>query len=214
MSGKKGYHHGNLPETLLGLGLEAIESEGREGLSLRALAERAGVSKAAPYRHFADRDDFLSALANEGYRLLYEALRAAVPPKESEILPSLGRAYLAFALSRPSLYRLMTAPGVCVVDQGSAASVPGAPPSEPGWPRRALLFLAECLARDAARQVGEPVPSADSAAAAWAYIHGLVMLRIDELFPLDYGEPDWEFLAGTFPRLQSRRDPDSGLTGS
>lgn len=67
---KDSYHHGHLREELIRRGLEALEREGAEALSLRALAEAAGVSKTAPYRHFKDKDLFLGALADEGYCLL------------------------------------------------------------------------------------------------------------------------------------------------
>lgn len=203
---KDNYHHGNLPAELIRLGLESIESEGMENLSLRALSDRAGVSKTAPYRHFVDRDAFLTALAEEGYRLLYETLRAAVPEEGEHSLPTMGRAYFAFALARPSLYRLMTSPILCEPanntedPEGSQTALP----QDHGWPRRALLFLAECLARDTARRGGDPAQNPNAAAAAWAYVHGLVMLKIDRLFPLDYGEPDWDFLASISPNIPVR----------
>jgi AcrR family transcriptional regulator len=201
MSDHKSYHHKNLPAELLRLGLEAIEQEGTENLSLRALSERAGVSKTAPYRHFTDKDDFLAALADEGYRLLYEALKASTPEEPRRTLPALGRAYFAFALERPALYRLMTSPIVCVAGERSRKAESDEDKAAPGWPRKALLFLAECLERDIVLRGKKPQLNPDAAAATWAYIHGLVMIKIDGLFPLDYGEPDWELLAGIFPPI-------------
>jgi AcrR family transcriptional regulator len=192
------YHHGDLRAELLRLGLEALEAEGAEALSLRNLAERAGVSKAAPYRHFPDRELFLGALANEGFRLLCSALEAARTSKGG--IGAMGRAYMAFALAHPALYRLMNSPLIC--------RLPGDTVLEA---QRSMRILGAGLAEESGWQApgeepGSPFESeegrrlfADAAAATWAYIHGLVLLRIDQLFPRWLPEPDWERLAGLSP---------------
>lgn len=204
MSGRDSYHHGDLRAELLRLGLAAIETEGADALSLRSLSELAGVSKTAPYRHFPTREAFLAALADEGYRLLFETLRKA-GGEHGAGLPEMGQAYLAFALERPGLYRLMMSPLVCefegVQNQDTTERRSESASAEPGWPQRALIFLAEGLARDSARRGGSPDISPDAAAAAWAYIHGLVLIRIDGLFPAEFGEPDWDALARFVPIL-------------
>src|SRR3972149_3564682 len=71
------YHHGNLRRALLDAALELVETQGAEALTLRAAARRAGVSPAAPYRHFADKRTLLAAVAEEGFRALTEAMRQA-----------------------------------------------------------------------------------------------------------------------------------------
>jgi AcrR family transcriptional regulator len=88
-----------------------------DGISLRGLAEATGVSKTAPYRHFADKRDLLVSLAAEGFRKLADALEAAVaalPPLQAADslagIRSLYRAYIDFAQSQPALYRLMFSP--------------------------------------------------------------------------------------------------------
>ncbi len=207
---KDTYHHGHLREELIRRGLDALEREGAEALSLRALAESAGVSKTAPYRHFKDKDLFLGALADEGYHLLHEALTASIAPdrkRRSSETPvgAMGRAYMAFAVSCPALYRLMNSPLMC--------RMPG---EYTGWARKSLLLLAGTLA--AARTGAEEAldarragpPDLDATAAAWAYIHGLVLIRIDGLYPTDLPEPDWDRLAGIVPELPAdiRRRPD------
>ncbi|MCP3812118.1 TetR/AcrR family transcriptional regulator, partial [Mycobacteriaceae bacterium Msp059] len=79
---------------------------GATELSLRAAARRAGVSTAAPYRHFADRDALLSAVAAVGYRDLAEQLAAASPsPKTPDDLADIAIPYVNFALTRPDLFR-------------------------------------------------------------------------------------------------------------
>lgn len=193
-----GYHHGDLKAELIRLGLAALEREGAGALSLRALAAEAGVSKAAPYRHFPERELFLGALADEGFRLLCLALENATAKGSG--LPGMGRAYMAFAVARPALYRLMNSELMCRM------------PSElTGEARRSMRILGAALAREAlvgegswelALEGAADLRFADEAAAAWGYIHGLVMLRIDRLFPAWLPEPDWDSLAGRLPSAE------------
>jgi AcrR family transcriptional regulator len=114
MGEKDHYHHGALREALVAEALKVLEADGLEGISLRGLAEAAGVSKTAPYRHFADKRDLLVTLAAEGFRRLADLLEAAlasVPPVvQADSLAgirTLSRAYIEFAQAQPALYRLM-----------------------------------------------------------------------------------------------------------
>jgi len=115
MAVKHPYHHGALREALLSQAFQDLETEGLEGLSLRRLAESTGVSKTAPYRHFADKRDLLVTIAAEGFRLLAEKLEAAPsapqPPAPGgdalQGITALCRAYVEFARERPVLYKLM-----------------------------------------------------------------------------------------------------------
>ena len=110
MQVKEHYHHGALKETLLAEALHELETEGLEGVSLRKVAEAVGVSKSAPYRHFADKRQLLVAIAADGFRLLAEKLESAPPGEGSGVLArmrSLFRAYMEFAQARPALYKLM-----------------------------------------------------------------------------------------------------------
>ena len=94
------YHHGKLRPALMLAAGETLEKEGVAALSLRDAARRAGVSHNAPYRHFADRDALLAALAAEGFHMLGEAMRGE-PGKQ------MGEAYVRFALAQPERFRLM-----------------------------------------------------------------------------------------------------------
>src|SRR5436190_24145857 len=94
------YHHGNLRPALLAGAAKILEKEGVTALSLREAARRAGVSHNAPYRHFADRDALLAALAAEGFQMLGEAMRAHDGRE-------MGEAYVRFALAHPERFRLM-----------------------------------------------------------------------------------------------------------
>src|ERR1700732_4120865 len=102
------YHHGDLRAGCLNAALELLEEGGATALALRAVARRAGVSPAAPYRHFQDREGLVSAVAAVGYRELAERLAAAHPaPSTPAHLASVAIAYVQFALERPALFRVM-----------------------------------------------------------------------------------------------------------
>src|ERR1700730_16243005 len=102
------YHHGDLRAACLSAALELLEEGGATALSLRAVARRAGVSPAAPYRHYADRESLVSAVAAVGYRALAARFAgAAPPPSPPEQLARVAIAYVQFALERPALFRIM-----------------------------------------------------------------------------------------------------------
>src|SRR5882762_2830830 len=102
------YHHGDLRAACLRAAMELLEEGGATALSLRAVARRAGVAPSAPYRHYADRDALLSAVAAVGYQDLAEDLAAAHPaPSTADDLAAVAAAYVQFALRRPALFRVM-----------------------------------------------------------------------------------------------------------
>jgi AcrR family transcriptional regulator len=110
MAKKRAYHHGDLRHALLKAAAAEIERSGYESLSLRELAASLGVSRSAPYRHFADREQLLAALATQGFvelRQRYEERSAASTPAAR--LRACGHAYLQLAAKRPQLFRLMFA---------------------------------------------------------------------------------------------------------
>lgn len=106
------YHHGALSDALLEAAAEVLETDGLEALSLREVARRAGVSTAAPYHHFPDKQALQVALAIEGFEDLEASLRRdsrrATPGKER--LRAVAFGYLRFARKRPALYQLMFSP--------------------------------------------------------------------------------------------------------
>lgn len=103
------YHHGNLKEALIEAGMKALATAEAEELSLRMLAREVGVTANAAYRHFADKDDLLNALAAEGFRRFAQCQREAVVGHDApeERLKASGLSYIAFAMAQPGLYRLM-----------------------------------------------------------------------------------------------------------
>ncbi|MEU1204058.1 TetR/AcrR family transcriptional regulator [Nocardia sp. NPDC005825] len=161
------YHHGDLPSALLRAAVELLEENGAADLSLRAVARRAGVSTAAPYRHFADREALLSAVAAVGYRDLASRLAAVHPaPVTPDDLALIAIAYVRFALDRPGLFRVMFAD-----------------PCDPTSPERAAAT--EAIHEYVENIVRQAFPVSDPEAmaiAVWALVHGLAFLHLDGKF--------------------------------
>jgi AcrR family transcriptional regulator len=111
----RGYHHGNLKEALLRAALELIAQKGPGGFTFAEAARWAGVSPAAPYRHFRDRDELLSNIALRGFHQFEAALAKAWGDGRPDVfsaLDRLGRAYLDFARTEPAYYSAMFEAGV------------------------------------------------------------------------------------------------------
>ncbi|WP_342362351.1 TetR/AcrR family transcriptional regulator [Terrarubrum flagellatum] len=112
---KRGYHHGNLREALVAAALDLISSKGPAGFTFAEAARQAGVSAAAPYRHFRDRDTLIADVARRGFDLFAERLAGAWnegKPSAFEALMRLCRAYLEFAGNEPAYYAAMFEAGL------------------------------------------------------------------------------------------------------
>src|SRR5699024_6417658 len=105
----KPYHHGHLKPALIDAAEALLTEAGVEGLSLRAVARRSGVSQAAPYAHFSGKQALLAAVAARGFNRLTRDLQRAdeTGAATSQRLQLLARAYVAFALAHPMLFKLM-----------------------------------------------------------------------------------------------------------
>jgi AcrR family transcriptional regulator len=106
---RKPYHHGNLQQTLLETAVQLISEVGPAGFTLREVARRANVSHNAPYRHFADREELLAAVAAQGFRELTQAMTKAAKQQPDALsrLKHAGLAYIEFALRRPEHFAVM-----------------------------------------------------------------------------------------------------------
>jgi AcrR family transcriptional regulator len=112
---KRGYHHGNLREALIEAALRLIGEKGPAGFTVAEAARAAGVSPAAPYRHFRDRDELLADVAKRGFEAFTEQLRRAWQdgrPTPREALMRVGHAYLDFARHEPAAYSAMFESGL------------------------------------------------------------------------------------------------------
>jgi AcrR family transcriptional regulator len=114
-SGPRGYHHGNLKEALIRAALELIAQKGPAGFTFAEAARWAGVSPAAPYRHFRDRDELLVDVARRGFDQFEITLARAWDggrPNAFAAFDRLGKAYLTFAKSEPAYYSAMFEAGI------------------------------------------------------------------------------------------------------
>jgi AcrR family transcriptional regulator len=111
----RGYHHGNLKEALIRAALELIAKKGPAGFTFAEAARWAGVSPAAPYRHFRDRDELLADVARRGFGRFETALSQAWNdgrPEPGRAFERLGRAYLEFARTEAAYYSAMFEAGI------------------------------------------------------------------------------------------------------
>jgi AcrR family transcriptional regulator len=159
---KRSYHHGELQSALLTGAGQILEKQGIVALSVREAARRAGVSHNAPYRHFPDRESLLAALAAEGFERFAQALEDG---QARAGLRGRGEAYLRFARENPERFRLMF--GGEVPMQKHPALREAA--------TRAFSGLAGALAQHLSG-----APSGDASIAAWALVHGLASLLLNE----------------------------------
>ncbi len=116
---RRGYHHGNLREALVQAALDLIASKGPAGFTFAEAARSAGVSPAAPYRHFRDRDALLADVARQGFERFEAFLRTAWNDGRPDVRMAfghMGRAYLAFARSEPAYYSAMFEAGIPLDD--------------------------------------------------------------------------------------------------
>jgi AcrR family transcriptional regulator len=114
---RTGYHHGNLREALIEAALALIPESGPLGFTFAEAARQAGVSPAAPYRHFRDRDQLLADIAQQGFGHFATALTAAWnqgAPDPMTAFCNIGKAYLEFARTQPGYYAAMFEAGVAL----------------------------------------------------------------------------------------------------
>lgn len=162
------YHHGALRPALVALADEMLERDGVAALSLRSLARAAGVSQTAPYRHFADREALLAAVAVKGFerlkaRLMAAARAARAEPDEAAV--AIGGAYISFATDHPAHFRLMFGREIA------------------GRKRHEELLAA---AEDISAALGDLLDNHALGLGMWATMHGLAWLLIEDV--VDLGE--------------------------
>ena len=155
-------------EALLAAARAELVEHGRAGISLRAVARRAGLSHASPKYHFGDRSGLLTAVATEGFHALASQLSEVHEGDARQQLGVLGRAYIDFGLSQPALFELMFAPNELHADDPELIA---AQQQAIGALTTAVSHLAE---------IDATVPGTPKLALiSWALVHGLVVLARD-----------------------------------
>jgi AcrR family transcriptional regulator len=168
---ERGYHHGNLREALLQAALDLIGQKGAAGFTFADAARMAGVSPAAPYRHFRDRDELLSSIAQRGFEQFEAALTEAWDDGRPDTITAferVGRAYLNFARQQPAFYSAMFESGI-PADSNPTLQAAG---------ERAFAIIraaAERLAALAPPGVPRP-PAMMMALHIWSMSHGVASL--------------------------------------
>jgi len=158
---KRAYHHGDLRSSILRAAAELLEKQGIEALSVRAAARRAEVSHNAPYRHFPGKAALLAALAADGFARFGAELAAA---ERAGGLRARGEAYVRFALANPQHFCLMFSAGLKISGDADLREQAG----------RAFGGLEQAISAHS----GQEAPYA--AIAAWALVHGLSHLLLDQ----------------------------------
>lgn len=173
MASARAYHHGDLRAALLDVAVDTLEELGPQGLTMREVARRTGVSHAAPYRHFADRDELIVAVVERGFALLEATMaehRAAAEADPMSQFFAGGKAYVSFAFRYPTYYRvmfsgdLMSASGAQSLQHTGTAAV-----------EQIAADLETCQALNLVK-TGDPMLQA---LAITSMMHGYVMLAND-----------------------------------
>lgn len=173
------YHHGQLRRALLDAALELATTRGVHNFTLRELARQAGVSHAAPYHHFADKNALISALAVEIFQTFTHALKNAWEETAgplNERLGAVGVAYVRFALDNPAAFRLMFRPELFERPQDATGDADSSM-IEAG--QEAFEVLLNSVRQCQAAGLIAPGDPLVPALAAWSMVHGLASLLLD-----------------------------------
>jgi AcrR family transcriptional regulator len=175
--GKRPYHHGDLKNALIGAGAEILAREGVGGLSLRKVAARAGVSRTAPYAHFADKQALIAAISTEGYRRLYRRIKSVIEKNtglpERQLL-EIGSAYIDFAVRDPDLFKI-TFSGIIQKERDY--------PDLAEISHATFQLLVEVTKACQSAKILEAGPPEKTAIRVWSGVHGFVCLLLDNQIP-------------------------------
>jgi AcrR family transcriptional regulator len=172
MAKRQSYHHGDLRRALIDAAVELLADEGINSLSLRQVARKVGVSHAAPYRHFEDKEALLAVVAEEGFKGFTQYLQAGVDAAlENPIQQYLGcgQAYVRYALEHPTHYRLMFSefplgePRFQTLNEVANAS---------------FEVIVDVVSRGQKQGLFRPGDVRTVALSAWTQVHGLALLLL------------------------------------
>ena len=184
------YHHGDLKRALTSAALSLVAEKGPKGFTLTEAAKRAGVSAAAPYRHFADKAELLATVAQQGFLELHAELAAAagaVAEPKSRVT-ELGRAYVRWAVAHPDHYRVMFG---AEIDKAAHPALAAAG-------EHAFGDLLDAITRCQEAGIVDGQDPRSVAAPLWALVHGVASLAI----------------GGELRAVGIRQDPDAMVAGA
>jgi AcrR family transcriptional regulator len=195
---RDGYHHGDLKRALTSAALSLVAEKGPKGFTLTEAARRAGVSAAAPYRHFADKAELLAAVGEQGFCELHADLAAAVDgvPEPKARVIELGRAYVRWAVAHPDHYQVMF----------GAESERAAHPSLEVAAEQAFGDLLDAVRRCQEAGIIDGQDPREIAAPLWSLVHGVASLAIGgELRAVGVQQDPEAIIAGVVARLLGDR---------
>jgi AcrR family transcriptional regulator len=169
----KKYHHGDLENALIRAGIEILSKEGIDGLTLRKVAKRVGVSYAAPYAHFKDRQALIAAISTEGFKQLYNDLEAAVSAHAGDPRQQLVEgawAYVQFAMDNTAIFKIMFS-GVLEKEKDY--------PSFVEISRRTFERVVEIVRACQDAGVLRSAPPELMAVSVWGQVHGVISLMLE-----------------------------------
>lgn len=167
---RRGYHHGNLREALIDAALELISEKGPAGFTFADAARGAGVSPAAPYRHFRDRDALMADIAKRGFEALAEVLTAAAKdgsPNAVATVERIGQAYIDFARREPALFSAMFESGPASAEE---------PAVKAAEDRAFNVLLEACEAISSSAKTTQRPPAMMMALHLFSLAHGIAAL--------------------------------------
>jgi AcrR family transcriptional regulator len=173
MKAKDSYHHGDLRHEIIEEAKIWIETKDISSLSLREIARRLGVSHNAPYRHFADKESLLAAIAQMGFEKLRQWLQQIVEDNiltPEEQIKALGVKYIEYALSNPAYYRVMYS--AYLSDYQKYPSLDKAA-------EESFTILIETIAQGQKVGVIRAGDTRELAYVCWSLVHGVSMLHLD-----------------------------------
>jgi AcrR family transcriptional regulator len=166
------YHHGNLRQALLEAALGLLTEGGAAALTLREAARRAGVTHAAPYRHFADKNALLAAVSEEGFRLLSQEMQSQQNQHDDSVerLQALVVGCVNFATHNPTRFRVMFDPEIIALR---------APLLQEAIARSFELLVGAVIACQEAKRIRTGNPH-EIAYSLWALVQGLAHVSIEQ----------------------------------
>lgn len=170
---EKSYHHGDLKNALIEAGIEILAEKGVGGLSLREAARKAGVSHAAPYAHFADKQALLAAIATDGHQKLYTRIAGVLEQYAGDPLRQLVEmawSYTAFGLEEADHFRIMFA-GVVEKERDYPALVE--------MTARNFGLVRQLVERCQAAGILAPGDPDLATVGVWGLVHGFVSLLLE-----------------------------------
>lgn len=190
---EKSYHHGDLRNALIVAAAELIEESGSLGFTMADAARRAGVSNAAPYRHFRDKEALLEAVSQLGFFGLgatAREVRDRYPAGSIEAIIALGQNYIAFVTAKSAFYDLMWG------DIGKRAF------DAENFDRKAVGFfvLVETVRAYLAAQGATDVDDLDTAIKLWALVHGFSAICMSGKLPYFHAAADVPAMLDTATR--------------